>query len=109
MSEKRLHILSFIGGIVFLSVLTGILLNKSSVIREEVEKQVQGILSTSKDVLYQVQVVVTKVGAITEEIKGSNENGTMDSEPVAFLSDGYDELWRLVETQNKTYVKNHPS
>jgi hypothetical protein len=109
MSEKKVAILSFFGGLVFISVLTALLLNKNSAIKEEVESQVQGFLNTSKDILRQSQLVVAKVGKITAEIKGVDNNDMVGVEPTALLSDGYNELWRSVEAQNKVYVKSHPS
>jgi hypothetical protein len=109
MSEKKLHILSFVGGLVFLSVLAAILLSKSSEIREEVERQVQGILNTSKDILRQAQFVVVKVGEITNEIKGIDDSNITEDEPTALLSDGYDRLWQSVEAQSRARVKSHPS
>jgi hypothetical protein len=109
MSEKKLHILSFVGGLVFLSVLAAILLSKGSEIREEVESQVQGVLNTSKEILRQAQFVVVKVGEITNEIKGVDESNTTENDPTALLSDGYDSLWQSVEAQSKARVKSRPS
>jgi hypothetical protein len=109
MSEKKLPILSFMGGLVFLSILTALLLSKSSAIREEVENQVQSILNTSKEILRQTHFVVMKVGEITEEIKGVDSSNTMEVESTLLLADGYDKLWQSAEAQSKAYVKSHPS
>jgi hypothetical protein len=109
MKDNRLHILSFVGGLVFLSVLTGILLSRNSTIRAEVENQARGFLNTGRDILFQLQIIVAKVAQITGEIRDIDEDEVPEVEPRALLSDGYDALWSVAEAQNEAYVKSHPS
>jgi hypothetical protein len=109
MNEKKLHVLSFLGGLVFLSLLTGILLSRNSSIRAEVENQAKGFLDAGRDILFQLQTILAKVSQITGETREVEEQEVPSSEPAIVLSDGYDALWSTVEAQNELYVKSHPS
>jgi hypothetical protein len=109
MSDKRIAILSFVGGLVFLSVLTTILLNNNGSIRAEVEGQARSFLDTSKEALRQMRLAVAKLGVLTGGGQADREDDTDEQSPTFFLSDGYDSLWQPIEAQNKAYVKSHPS
>jgi hypothetical protein len=109
MSDKQSAVLSFVGGLVFLSVLTTVLLNRNGSIRAEAESQVQGFLNTSKEALHQMRLAVAKLGAITGSERVGTEDGAGEHNLAHLLSDGYEALWQSAEAQNRTYVKDHPS
>jgi hypothetical protein len=107
MSIKKTEVLSFAGGLVFFSVVAGVLLSKNSRIRTEVEEQLQGFLSASRDILQQVQFIAMKMSKIAGEVKTANETNNLEEGPIALLPDSYDTLWRVVEAQNRDFAGDH--
>lgn len=69
MSEKKAKVLSFIGGLVFISVVAGVLLYKNDRIRAEFEEQVTSLLKTTGSALGQIRFFVSKVENITKDSK----------------------------------------
>jgi hypothetical protein len=109
MSEKHKAILSFIGGLVFLSVLTTVLVNKNSALRAEIENQAQGFLNISREALRQAQRIIGQVSMITGGSKETEENDTEASASASLPADDYDALWELAEAQNRAHVKSRLS
>jgi hypothetical protein len=106
MKNKKTQILSFVGGLVFFSVVAAVLLAKNEKLRKEIESQANSLLETSKSVIGQVQFVAEKVGKISGELKTVNANSNSEEASQKALSDGYDSLWQETEEQALEYSNN---
>ena len=100
MSEKQAKTISFIGGLIFFSVVVGVLLIKNDKIRAEAESQAMSLLKTTKGAVSQIQFVVSKVGKITGENKLANQASNYSETPTIDGASGYDALWGAAKTQN---------
>jgi hypothetical protein len=124
MRGKRTEILAFIGGLVFFTVLAGIVVSRDNRIREELENQAQKLLRISRDAMDQAQLAVATIKDMTQGLKidkrnskytepqhsigepdgegtaGSGTAGNATSETPVSESDGYAALWQVVEARN---------
>lgn len=99
---KETRMLSFVGGLVFFSVVAVLILNKDEALCNEIQAQTKSLLTTSKKALQQFQSAVTKIGKLTEDVKSVRENSKLEGEGVnsaADRADKYDSLWEQVERQ----------
>ena len=96
MSEKQIKVVSFIGGLVFFSIVVGVVLMKNERIRAEVEEQAMSLLKTTKSAIGQAQFLVSKVGMMTGEKKASQSNS--DKTEMATQKDTYEALWDAVKS-----------
>jgi hypothetical protein len=94
---KKTDILTFVGGLVFFSVVVGVIISKNDRIRSEIEEQVEGFLGVGQTILQQLRFVVAKVERITSELKIANNNSTIVEQKTAPPPDDYDALWQAVE------------
>jgi hypothetical protein len=106
MSEKETKILSFVGGLVFFTVVAGVLISQDDKIREEIKEQANSLLKTSKKVLQQLQYVVTKVSKLTSDVKSDKQNSNIEDKPATSSSNEYDSLWEQAEQQNVAVLQN---
>ena len=97
MNEKKVKAASFIGGLVFFSIVVGVVLVKNDRIRAEVEEQASILLKTTKSAINQIQFVVSKVGKITGESNNAKLNSSTDSSFVLSQKDQYDAKWSSLE------------
>ena len=93
MNEKKIKAASFVGGLVFFSIVVGVVLVKNERIRAEVEEQASILLKTTRSAISQIQFVVSKIGKITGESKSAKQNSNNDSALAASQGDKYDALW----------------
>ena len=93
MNEKKIKAASFVGGLVFFSIVVGVVLVKNERIRAEVEEQASILLKTTKSAISQIQFVVSKIGKITGEGKSAISNSNNDNTPVISQGDKYDAQW----------------
>jgi hypothetical protein len=109
MKTTQMKILSFIGGLLFASVVVGVLLIKNENIREEVEDQAQSFLGISRNALKQLQSVLSTTGAMLGTAKIANQTSNLDFYKNAPVSKDYEDLWQATQTQSNAYVKNRLS
>jgi len=109
MSEKQIKAVSFVGGLVFFSIVVGALLIKNDRIRAEVEEQAMSLLKTTKSAVNQIQFIVSKIGKITLDKKSVKTNNNIKEPFVSDEDSEYDGLWNVAEAQNKEFVKSHSS
>jgi hypothetical protein len=107
MKNKKTQILSFVGGLVFFSVVAVVLLAKNEKLRSEIEAQANSLLETSKNVIGQVQFVAEKIGRISGELKTVNADSNNVGASQGALTDGYDSLWQEAEEQAQEYLKDN--
>jgi hypothetical protein len=107
MSKKETKILSFVGGLIFFSVVAGILISNDDKIRAEIQEQAKGLLKTSKKALQQLQYVVSKVGKLTGDLKSEKETSNLNSPQTEPITDSYDTLWVQAEAQNAGASENN--
>jgi len=93
MNEKQLKIVSFIGGLVFFSIVVGVVLVKNERIRAEVEEQTMNILKTTKGAIGQIQYLVSKVEKMTGENKSTKQGSSATESSIAVNEETYDALW----------------
>jgi len=98
MSEKQIKAVSFIGGLVFFSIVVGVVLMKNERIRAEVEEQAMSMLKTTKSAIGQAQFLVSKVGMMTGEKKASQSNSGNTETGAAAQKDTYEALWDAVKS-----------
>ena len=98
MSEKQIKAISFIGGLVFFSIVVGVVLMKNERIRAEVEEQAMSLLKTTKSAIGQAQFLVSKVGMMTGEKKASQANNGKTEMEAATQKDAYEALWDAVKS-----------
>jgi hypothetical protein len=99
MSIKKTDILTFVGGLVFFSVVVGVIISKNDKIRSEIEGQAEGFLGVGRNALQQLESIITRISKITGEQKIANKNSTIENQDSSALPDDYDTLWQAVETQ----------
>jgi hypothetical protein len=111
MGKKKTEFLSFVGGLLFFSVIVGIVVVRNESIRNEIESQARGFLGISRNILQQLQSGFAKAKAIAGASKIAKQNSKLneqeDGSSPDTHKDGYDALWQSVETQHKVFVKNH--
>jgi hypothetical protein len=105
MGIKKTDILTFAGGLMFFSVVVGVVVSKNDRIRNEIEEQVEGFLSVGRNVLQQLRFVVAKVSKLTGGAEIASVNNTINEQGADALSEDYDALWQAAETQNKAYTE----
>jgi len=93
MRGKQIEVISFVGGLVFFSVVVGIVLVKNERIRTEVEEQAMSLLKTTKNALNQAQFLISKVGMVTGERKASFAGSHKTDVEAAMQGDAYEALW----------------
>jgi hypothetical protein len=69
MKTKQTELLAFVGGLVFFTVLAGIVISRDGRIRREVENQARSLLRISRDALEQAQAVMGTVKQTTRNLK----------------------------------------
>jgi hypothetical protein len=99
MSDKEAKVLSFVGGVIFFSVVAVVVLSKDEGLRNEVKAQTQSLLKTSKKALQQFQSAVSKVGKLTGGIKSVKKNSNLDpeGEGVSPVESSYNAQWEQVQ------------
>lgn len=97
MSDKQLKAVSFIGGLLFFSVVVGVILFKNDKIRAEVEEQAKSLLNITKGAVSQVQFVVSKINKITGGNNSAQADSNIDGQSIDRNIDKYDALWSSVE------------
>jgi len=107
MSEKQIKVISFIGGLVFFSIVVGVVLMKNERIRAEVEEQAMSLLKTTKSAINQAQYLVSKVGVVTGEKKAAQANSNKTEAENMVEKDKYASLWESAESQVGGFVKAH--
>jgi len=98
MSEKQIKAVSFIGGLVFFSIVVGVVLMKNERIRAEVEEQAMSLLKTTKSAIGQAQFLVSKVGMVTGERKAALAGSGKTETGQVTQRDAYEALWDAVES-----------
>ena len=97
MSEKQKKVVSFIGGLVFFSVVVGVLLVKNERIRAEVEEQATSLLKTTKSAVSQIQFVIAKIEKISGGNNSAQPNSNNATQRGSQKPEQYDELWSSIE------------
>ena len=97
MSEKQIRVVSFVGGLVFFSIVVGVLLARNERIRSEVEEQTMSLLKTTKSAVSQIQFVVSKIGRFTNDSNNARRNSNIDDLTTTLEDKEYDELWSYVK------------
>jgi hypothetical protein len=92
-------LLSFIGGLVFCTVLVGLIIIKNDRIRIELENQAQSLLRVSRGALDQAQAVVTRIRETTRGLKIDSETSNYPETPEVTE---YDRLWQAVERRRSS-------
>ena len=101
---NKTKVLSFIGGLVFFSVAATVLIAKNAGLRKELSEQTGQIIETGKSVVGQVQVVIDRVGRITEELQTAKQNNNIEIVDNTALTEGYNALWADTERKNEQYT-----
>jgi hypothetical protein len=108
MKKKRAELLSFVGGVVFFTVLVGIVVGRNDRIRNELENQAQSLLRVSRDALDQAQVIVARVKTAMRDFKIDSETSKYEGANYppetteTAENDSYAVLWQTAETRNRT-------
>ncbi|MCL1846485.1 MAG: hypothetical protein FWF91_00780 [Coriobacteriia bacterium] len=99
MSGKQIRIASFIGGLVFFSTITVVLLMKNDKIRAEVEEQAMSILKTTKSAVSQIQFVVSKIGGTTGKNTDAKYVSVNENTKENIDNSVYDAQWASLELE----------
>ena len=99
MSGKQMRIASFIGGLVFFSTITVVLLMKNDKIRAEVEEQAMSILKTTKSAVSQIQFVVSKIGGTTGKNTDAKYVSVNENTKENIDNSVYDAQWASLELE----------
>ena len=99
MSGKQIRIASFIGGLVFFSTITVVLLMKNDKIRAEVEEQAMSILKTTKSAVSQIQFVVSKIGGTTGKNTDAKYVSVNENAKENIDNSVYDAQWASLELE----------
>jgi hypothetical protein len=106
-SKKKTSSLAFVGGLIFASVVAGVILTKNKGIRAEVEAQAKSLLNTSSEFIRKLRFTDSLFAKLTGDSKTANYNSTigviLPSGDTPVLSDAYDSLWQEAEQQNAEY------
>ncbi|MDR1015062.1 MAG: hypothetical protein LBL86_08835 [Coriobacteriales bacterium] len=103
MSEKNAKMLSFVGGLLFFSVVAASLLRNDDILRANLTEQAQGYLRISKEILRRASLVLSKAGAgVSESAKG---NSNFKKGSVVAPADEYDRAWGQAEEQGAARLK----
>ena len=104
MDKKKAKVLSFVGGIVFMSVIAGVLLCKNEKIRIELEEQIDSFLQSGKELAHQLEHVVGRLWKTATSHINAIEASTIKIEPSLRWTDGYNLLWVPVEARLKEHA-----
>lgn len=100
----KTRILSFIGGLVFFSTVATVLIVRNEGLRKEFKAQAGKLVDTGRSVVGQMQVVVNRVGRISNELNSAKQNSNIENVENLALTEGYDALWTETELKSKEHT-----
>ena len=104
--EHQDKLLSFVGGLVFFTVVMAVVVYKDEDVRQELGTQAKSLLKTSKEALQQVRFVAGKIG---KAVRGAAKDNKAAVEGGEEKPGQYDNVWAAYQAQNPNRVKNHLS